>query len=261
MTTSKWASISSMINKIKFNDYNFSDIIISNIPDDFDWSSIDVQTYDLTTHGQGLANWLIKDKTLTINGRIIAKDEEDLERKINRVKANLMQNEWTLYIERKIWILKTKASISWISIPRNSRTINTVEITIVFKILDPFLYSEELSEIAIYGVDKRLYKTVQYSEGSQATKPSISISFNSASSVDKILIQINKKFIQINHSINPGDIIDINASKLDVWINWKYWVDWIGEFGELEFWNNEVVIDIDWKFSADIYIKYYNTYV
>ena len=58
------------IDVIWFNWYNFSDIIISNIPDDYAWNSLTLETYQLSTHGQGLWNWLIKNKTLSISGRI-----------------------------------------------------------------------------------------------------------------------------------------------------------------------------------------------
>lgn len=55
-----------MIEQIGFGSYDFSDILISNIPDSYDGNDFDLQTYQLATHGQGLSNWLIKAKKLTI---------------------------------------------------------------------------------------------------------------------------------------------------------------------------------------------------
>lgn len=265
--TTKWSGgEGSVIDEIWFNDYNFSDIIISNIPNDFDWNTIDVQTYNLTTHGQGLANWLIKDKTLTINGWIIAEWDgeegaKELERKINRIKWNLLQGEWILHLKRKTWTLQTKAVVSAFSIPRESHTINAIEIAINFKILDPFFYSESLSELAMYWVDQEITQTVNYSSGSQQAKPSIFISFNQAIGVDTIWVTINGKTIQIENEINDGDIIDINAEKLNVWINGVYGINRLWEFGWLDFWDNEVNIKMNWEYNADIFIKYRDTYV
>jgi hypothetical protein len=39
---------------IAFNNYDFSDIIISNIPDDYEGIKLDIQPYELSSHGQGL---------------------------------------------------------------------------------------------------------------------------------------------------------------------------------------------------------------
>ena len=140
------------IELIWFNTYTFSDIIISNIPDTYDKNTIDIQTYEHSSHGLGLSNWLIRDKTITINWRILAENENELEKKIKRIKANLLTWNWTLYLKKSDWILQTKASVTKLEIPRESWTINSVNITIIFKILDPFFYSTKMNEIWYFNI-------------------------------------------------------------------------------------------------------------
>ena len=111
-----WWDVSFKI--IAFNNYDFSDIIISNIPDDYEWISLNIQPYELSSHGQGLWNRLIKNKSLKIEGRIVAENQVLLESKINKIKSKLLQWESLLYVKRASETLQTKAVVSGISIPR-----------------------------------------------------------------------------------------------------------------------------------------------
>ena len=249
------------IELIWFNTYTFSDIIISNIPDTYDKNTIDIQTYEHSSHGLGLSNWLIRDKTITINWRILAENENELEKKIKRIKANLLTGNWTLYLKKSDWILQTKASVTKLEIPRESWTINSVNITIIFKILDPFFYSTKMNEIWYFNINKNLTTTLLYNEWTHNAKPSVFISFKEAQYVTSILLSINWKKLLINQRIKAWDSISINAEKLDVAKNGKYWIDWIWEFWELQTWENEINIEIDWEFNTEIFLKRRNTYL
>ena len=249
------------IELIWFNTYTFSDIIISNIPDTYDKNTIDIQTYEHSSHGLGLSNWLIRDKTITINWRILAENENELEKKIKRIKANLLTWNWTLYLKKSDWILQTKASVTKLEIPRESWTINSVNITIIFKILDPFFYSAKMNEIWYFNINKNLTTTLLYNEWTHNAKPSVFISFKEAQYVTSILLSINWKKLLINQRIKAWDSISINAEKLDVAKNGKYWIDWIWEFWELQTWENEINIEIDWEFNTEIFLKRRNTYI
>ena len=249
------------IELIWFNTYTFSDIIISNIPDTYDKNTIDIQTYEHSSHGLGLSNWLIRDKTITINWRILAENENELEKKIKRIKANLLTWNWTLYLKKSDWILQTKASVTKLEIPRESWTINSVNITIIFKILDPFFYSTKMNEIWYFNINKNLTTTLLYNEWTHNAKPSVFISFKEAQYVTSILLSINWKKLLINQRIKAWDSISINAEKLDVAKNGKYWIDWIWEFWELQTWENEINIEIDWEFNTEIFLKRRNTYI
>lgn len=249
------------IELIWFNTYTFSDIIISNIPDTYDKNTIDIQTYEHSSHGLGLSNWLIRDKTITINWRILAENENELEKKIKRIKANLLTGNWTLYLKKSDWILQTKASVTKLEIPRESWTINSVNITIIFKILDPFFYSTKMNEIWYFNINKNLTTTLLYNEWTHNAKPSVFISFKEAQYVTSILLSINWKKLLINQRIKAWDSISINAEKLDVAKNGKYWIDWIWEFWELQTWENEINIEIDWEFNTEIFLKRRNTYI
>ncbi len=249
------------IELIWFNSYTFSDIIISNIPDTYDKNTIDIQTYEHSSHGLGLSNWLIRDKTITINWRILAENENELEKKIKRIKANLLTGNWTLYLKKSDWILQTKASVTKLEIPRESWTINSVNITIIFKILDPFFYSTKMNEIWYFNINKNLTTTLLYNEWTHNAKPSVFISFKEAQYTNQILLSINWKKLLINQKIKAWDSISINAEKLDVAKNGKYWIDWIWEFWELQTWENEINIEIDWEFNTEIFLKRRNTYI
>ena len=128
-TTSSWGGWGDVSFKvIAFNNYDFSDIIISNIPDDYEGIKLDIQNYELSSHGQGLWNRLIKNKSLKIEGRIVAENAVSLEAKINKIKSKLLQWESLLYVKRADGILQTKAVVSGISIPREYRSVNTISI-------------------------------------------------------------------------------------------------------------------------------------
>ena len=261
--SAQWKSAESQfdVELIWFNSYSFSDIVISNIPDSYDKNSLDVQTYERATHWKGLSNWLIKDKTLTIEGFIVWENEEELEKKIWRIKANLLVWEGKLYLKRKSWILQTLAVVSKLDIPRESWTINTAKITIVFKILDPFFYSLKMNEIGYFDIHSNLSATLVYSNWTHEAKPSVFIAFKEAQYVTQVTLTINDKVLVINQRVNAWDSLSINAEKLDVAKNWKYWIDWIWEFWELKNWENEMSIEIDWEFNTEIFIKYRDTYV
>ena len=127
-----WWDVSFKI--IAFNNYDFSDIIISNIPDDYEWIKLDIQNYELSSHGQGLWNRLIKNKSIKIEGRIVAENAVSLEAKINRIKSKLLQWESLLYVKRESWILQTKAVVTNISIPRENRTISVFSVSLPFDV-------------------------------------------------------------------------------------------------------------------------------
>ena len=249
------------IDLIWFNWYGFSDIIISNIPDIYDNNTLDLQTYERSTHGQWLSNWLIKDKTLTISWWLLAENSSELDAKIRRIKANLLNWEWMLYLKKENLILQTKAVVSDFSLPRESWSINSLQISITFKILDPFFYSMKMCEIGYFDVNANLTATLLYSSWTHDAKPSVFISFKEALNVNQIILKINDKSLIVNETIKTWDSLSINAEKLDVAKNWKYWIDWLWEFWELKTWENTISISFNWEFNTEIFIKYRDTYV
>ena len=249
------------IDLIWFNWYDFSDIIISNIPDSYDKNSLDIQTFNLSTHWQWFSNWLIKDKTLTVEWWILANSLSELEEKIRRIKANLLAWEWVLYFKKEKWILQTKAFVSNLFLPRERRTINSVQISVTFKILDPFFYSLKQKEVWYFDVNANLTATLLYSSWTHEAKPSVFISFKEALNVNQIILKINDKTLIVNEVIKSWDSLSINAEKLDVAKNWKYWKDWLWEFWELKTWENTINLIFNWEFNTEIFIKYRDTYV
>ena len=246
---------------IAFNNYDFSDIIISNIPDDYEWIRLDVQSYELSSHGQGLWNRLIKNKTIQIEGRIVAENAVSLEAKINKIKSKLLQWESLLYVKRAEWILQTKAIVTGISIPRETRTVNTISISVTFWILDPFMYSLEKHELAYYWISWNFYTSIFYETWSHEANPVIFIMFGNWTNANNLQVTIWQKKVQINWTQTSWDIISLDWEKVDVAKNWSYWIDWVWEFGELNFWENPIEIKCTWTANYSVFIQYRDTYV
>ena len=246
---------------IAFNNYDFSDIIISNIPDDYEWIRLDIQSYELSSHGQGLWNRLIKNKTIQIGGRIVAENAVSLEAKINRIKSKLLQWESLLYVKRAEWILQTKAIVTGISIPRETRTVNTISISVTFTILDPFMYSLEKHELAYYWISWNFYTSIFYETWSHEANPVIFIMFWNWTNANNLQVTIWQKKVQINWTQTSWDIISLDWEKVDVAKNWSYWIDWVWEFGELNFWENPIEIKCIWTANYSVFIQYRDTYV
>jgi len=246
---------------IAFNNYDFSDIIISNIPDDYEWIRLDVQSYELSSHGQGLWNRLIKNKTIQIEGRIVAENAVSLEAKINKIKSKLLQWESLLYVKRAEWILQTKAIVTGISIPRETRTVNTISISVTFTILDPFMYSLEKHELAYYWISWNFYTSIFYETWSHEANPVIFIMFWNWTNANNLQVTIWQKKVQINWTQTSWDIISLDWEKVDVAKNWSYWIDWVWEFGELNFWENPIEIKCTWTANYSVFIQYRDTYV
>ena len=254
-----WWDVSFKI--IAFNNYDFSDIIISNIPDDYEWIKLDIQNYELSSHGQGLWNWLIKNKSIKIEGRIVAENAVSLEAKINKIKSKLLQWESLLYVKRESWILQTKAVVTNISIPRENRTINTISISVTFTILDPFMYSLEKHELAYYWISWNFYTSIFYETWSHEANPVIFIMFWNWTNANNLQVTIWQKKVQINWTQTSWDIISLDWEKVDVAKNWSYWIDWVWEFWELEFWENPIEIKCTWTANYSVFIQYRDTYV
>ena len=246
---------------IAFNNYDFSDIIISNIPDDYEWIKLDIQSYELSSHGQGLWNRLIKNKSLQIEGRIVAENTVSLEAKINRIKSKLLQWESLLYVKRADWILQTKAVVTNISIPRENRTVNAISISITFSILDPFMYSLEKHELAYYWISWNFYTSIFYETGSHQANPVIFVMFWNWTNANNVTITIWEKIVHINESVVSWDILSLDWEKVDVAKNWSFWIDWVWEFWSLDFGENPIEIRCSWTANYSVFIQYRDTYV
>ena len=246
---------------IGFNWYNFSDIIISNIPDDYAWHSISVETYQLSTHGQGLWNWLIKNKTLSINGRIVAENQVQLEDKIKKIKTNLLQWQSVLYLKRASEILQTTAVVSRISIPRETWTVNAIEIEIIFTILDPFFYSVQRHELAYYWISSDFYTSLFYETWSHSAKVWVFVMFGSWTNVSKVSLLIWDKTVKVNESFVAWDILYLDWENVDVAKNGRYGIDRYWEVWELTFWENPIIINATWVANYSVFIQYRDTYV
>lgn len=250
-----------LIEHIGFGEYDFGDIIIRNIPNSYDGHQFEVQKYPLTTHGQGLSNWSIKGKTLTIEGWILADNQLEFEKRVDRIKSQLLRGKQKLTIKRSYGLVSTEAVVAQLSIPRSQRTINATEIRIVFEIMDPFWYGVETTEVGFGDVVSDFETTLSYREGAFATKPTISIAFHQAEGVDRIRYTLAGKTVTITTTIKQGDFLMINGDKLSIAQNGVRGVDWIGEFGELNIGEQPLKLEINGNYRAEVFIAYKNCYV
>lgn len=260
-SVSWWGGEWGWIDIIWFNWYNFSDIIISNIPDDYAWNSINLETYQLSTHGEWYWNWIIKNKTLTIKWWIVWENKSELERKIKKIKTNILCWESNLFLKRSDWILQTKAVVTNFSLPKESWTINSIAISVTFTVLDPFFYSLEKHELAFYWINSDFYTSLFYETGSHSAKVWLFVMFGSWTSVTSVDIMIWEKLIRVNESFIAWDILFLDWENIDVAKNWTYGIDWIWEIGELSFWENSIIVTANWNANYSVFIQYRDTYV
>lgn len=257
----KKAKLHHIFKHICFGDYAFSDVIISNLPNVFDGLDLRIETFDHSQHGQGFMNRTIKKKTFSVSWRIIAKNSLDLTKKINNLKGSLLKGQQILKI--RLWdkVVYAKAVVTNILLPHHTRTRNAVAVEVSFAILSPFLYEEKISEQSFYDVKNSFYHTVTVYEGSYGSAIWLWIIFKQAPSIDTVLIWIWEKRLVIKHQFKKNDILHIDWENLNISCNWIYGIDWIGEFGELLFWQNEIRVFIDWERTADVFIQYRPTHV
>lgn len=250
-----------IIETMEFGGYDFSDIIISNIPDSYAGNDFAIQYYHTATHGQGLNSWHIKGKKFTMQWRIRAESASSLEKTIDRIKAYLLKGKQTLSIVREYGVIQTQALVSSLSIPREQRTVNAVPINIGFDIFSPFWYGIEKTEKGFSGITSVFNELIPYYNGSYPTTPIIYITFNEASWVDTIHYELNNKIVSITTPISAGTVICIDGEKINVTKDGTHTIDWHGEFGELPIGERPIKITMNWSFSAEIFIVYKNCYV
>ena len=81
------------------------------------------------------------------------------------------------------------------------------------------------------------------------------------SDCSSVSLLIGNKTVRVNESFTAWDILFLDWEKVDVAKNWRYWIDWIWEIWELEFWENPIVINTNWVANYSVFIQYRDTYV
>ena len=248
-------------NLISFNGYDFSDIIISNIPDDYAWINFELKTYELSDHGQWIWNRFIKNKSITIKGKIIAENQESLEEKITKIKSKILQWKSVLYLKRKSKIIKSIAIVTSFSLFKETWTINSIPIEIVFSILDPFFYSLQKNELAYYWNTWNFYTSIYYESWTHPAKPLIFVMFWNTSTCNEISIKIGEKEVMIHEEFSSWDILLLDWENIDIAKNWEYWINWEGEIGKFNIWENNIEIKFNTEVRTSLFIQYSDTYV
>lgn len=244
-----------------FGEYNFSDVTISNFPNKFDGLDIHTETFSHTQHWEGLINWSMKKKVFSVSWWILANNNTDLREKVSRIKWHLLKGQQELRLRLSNKIVYTKAVVTNITLPHHSWTRNRIAIEITFSLFSPFLYEDKMVEQSFYDVKNLFYHSVAVYEGSYGSAIWLWIIFKQAPSIDTVLIWIWEKRLVIKHQFKKNDILHVDWANLNIGCNWIYGIDWIGEFGELLFWQNEIRVFIDWERTADVFIQYRPTHV
>lgn len=246
---------------LKFGTYAFDDVIISNIPNDYDDIALDVNYYKIAGNGKGLSSWNIKDKTLTIQWRIIAKDQSDLEKKIDRLKSQLLKGMKILQIKRTYGFIQTQAVVSQLKLPRSSRTIDAIPVHIVFDIFDPFRVGLKATQHTYTDISWPLQTTLVYKDGTHPSQPIIYLHFSQAENVQKIRYKLRQKMVTVYTSVQAWDLICIDGERLNISKNGVRGIQWDWEFADLPLGEHPLEIMIDGNYTAEIFIVYKNYYV
>jgi hypothetical protein len=123
------------------------------------------------------------------------------------------------------------------------------------------MYSLEKHELAYYWISWNFYTSIFYETWSHEANPVIFIMFGNWTNANNLQVTIWQKKVQINWTQTSWDIISLDWEKVDVAKNWSYWIDWVWEFGELNFWENPIEIKCIWTANYSVFIQYRDTYV
>jgi hypothetical protein len=123
------------------------------------------------------------------------------------------------------------------------------------------MYSLEKHELAYYWISWNFYTSIFYETWSHEANPVIFIMFWNWTNANNLQVTIWQKKVQINWTQTSWDIISLDWEKVDVAKNWSYWIDWVWEFGELNFWENPIEIKCTWTANYSVFIQYRDTYV
>lgn len=223
---------------------------------------IDFNTYSrANADGQWIDSIYYRQKTITIEGVLVASSPWDLDQEITSLKSSMSKrNKKFIYIRRNWDIVETTANCVKVSVLREFFHIDFVPVTMEIVTVDPFFYGQERHESSWTGLTSDLSTTVLYSWGEVYTRPYIQININSATSVTQIEITLWGNTITIDSTFSSSDVIAIDCKEKKVTLNSTQSINYTGIFPKLERWETQLDLNITGTHNTDLYVLRNDTY-
>lgn len=251
--------------RLQYNSYNFSntDFRLTRISGLDGVENIKLNAFDIAQgNGEWFSSYWLKRKQIKVEGVMKADTVEDLETAIVSLKAKMLKGNKTFkYNMQDGTTLVTTASCTSIDVKRDNYHINFVPVTLVFTVLDPFLYSQVTQE-ASYLSKSANYSAILVNSGwSFTAEPMIYFYFwTGLGSVTEVAVTIWDTTITVNETIVDGDVLLIDGKNKEVKINDVWGKDYTGTFPVLDIWSNALSVTVNDTWDADIYVTWYDTY-
>ncbi len=210
----------------------------------------------------GQSAYLLQKKTITVNGRIRAKDSKELHRIKDAMKRSFYVPNQRLERKRSDGkAMYTLAHLTGLQFESGREIINYQPYVATFLTLEPFWYGKKKHEEVFLGQGQEVQGTLVYDEGSYECLPLIYIDVKKASDTNTVSITIGGQTITLNEPIQSGDTIIIDGKTRDVSLNGNGGRDYVGTFPTLRLGENPFSLTANGTRTADIYMQWEDTYV
>ena len=244
---------------IAYNGYVFPNVEV------IEWSyssgNFDLSVFDTIRTDWSWYDWAYKtQKTINIRWYIISEDCETLETDIDSMIKACSERFWILQKRRRSWVVTVSKALCSIEFWERRDTSFFMPYTVTITILDPFMYEEDLTEIARENITASMNNNFTLASGNEKPSPFVYILCKSWTSVSSLSVSINDVIITCNTSLVSWNSLLINHKNKEVMKNWLQNFQFSWEFAKLKFWTNNVKVSYTGTLSADIYLMYYPTY-
>lgn len=206
--------------------------------------------------GGGVIDKHYTGRNVTLSGVIKKKPGMTLDETIDDFKYYISETEWYLDIKRQDGVYRRiKANvINEDIIKRQHYHIDTAPFDLQFQALEPFWYNRGEEVISIVDQSSDISQTFDYL-GNAPSSPLVYIILQSEASVTSISLSVWVKEVTITEAFAAGDIILFDCEEYIVYRNWVS-IERDGIFPVLEKWSNELIIDMNGTFLADVTVIY-----
>lgn len=248
--------------EIVFNGYSLYNDTAKVNKMNFDNShAVDSDTFDRPlSDGWGELNYFLRERTVTMLGRIKASSKEELNKEIDRFKRSLMQNnkDLDIKVDGTVRIAKATLMNPQSLFDRNHYNVTFLPFEITFRVLEKFQETQRV--IKTFTWKTATFIEEQFNSGSAKANPVAILSFSSASWTDEVSLNIEWSEITISESISATDILTIDVDNKQVLLN-TIEVDYIWTFPQLNVWNNSYTISVNGTCNFSFTLYYFNTYL
>lgn len=248
---------------ISYNGYQFGIgafrlIALQNIDDTAD---IDFNTYSrANSDWQGIDSIWYRRKSIIVKGVLHADSTTDLANEITSLKSAMSQrNKEFVYKRWNDEIVKTTASAVKVTIPREYFHITFVPVEIEIVTVDPFFYGVIPNELFFSAQTGNISASISNIWWDTYTRPTIVLSFTSASWVSSIDVWIWGVTLSINATVATGQSITIDCKAKTV-KRGADMIDYTGIFPSLERWEPSFTVTLNGTKNYNVSVIRYNTY-